>query len=170
MLVLDPATLGTNPVVVVLRHSADLDFENQGSGIPNYLGPVVISPDGTSAWVPSKKDNITRGTLRSGGNLNFQNTVRAISSRIDLATNTESFGARIDHDNASMASAAAFERYGVFMFVALETSREVAVINAHDQAQVFRINVGRAPQARCGIAGRLQALRQQLHGSHGWRV
>src|SRR4029453_5001102 len=65
----------------------------------------------------------------------------------DLVTNTESFGARIDHDNASLASAAAFERYGVFMFVALETSREVAVINAHDQAQVFRINVGRAPQA-----------------------
>ena len=25
--------------VVVLRHSDDLDFENQGSGIPNYLGP-----------------------------------------------------------------------------------------------------------------------------------
>lgn len=145
ILTVDSATLATS--VVVLRHSADMDFENQGSGIPNYLGPVVISPDGASAWVPSKKDNVTRGTLRSGGNLNFQNTVRAISSRIDLATNTETFGARIDHDNASLASAAAFERYGVFMFVALETSREVAVINAHDRAQVFRINVGRAPQA-----------------------
>ena len=145
MLVLDPATLGTTSVVV-LRHSDDLDFENQGSGIPNYLGPVVISPDGSSAWVPSKKDNIKRGTLRSGGNLNFQNTVRAISSRIDLATNTETFGARIDHDNASMASAAAFDRYGVFMFVALETSREVAVVNAHDSDEFFRINVGRAPQ------------------------
>ena len=47
MLVLDPATLGANPVVVVLRHSADMDFENQGSGVPNYLGPVVISPDGS---------------------------------------------------------------------------------------------------------------------------
>ena len=145
VLVLDPVTLGTSSVVV-LRHSADLDLENQGSGIPNYLGPVVISPDGVSAWVPSKKDNIKRGQYRGGGNLNFQNTVRAISSRIDLATNVESFGARIDHDNASMASTAAFDRYGVFMFVALETSREIAVVNAHDQAQFFRINVGRAPQ------------------------
>ena len=127
----------------------------------------MVSPDGTSAWVPSKKDNITRGTLRSGGNLNFQNTVRAISSRIDLQTNAETFGARIDHDNASLASAAAFERFGVLLFVALETSREVAVVDAHNSAELFRINVGRAPQAACGIAGRLQALRQQLHGSHG---
>ncbi len=124
----------------------------------------------SSAWVPSKKDNVKRGTLRSGGNLNFQNTVRAISSRIDLATNTESFGARIDHDNASLASAAAFDRYGVFMFVALETSREVAVVNAHDHAEFFRINVGRAPQGRRRLGGRLSAVRQQLHGSHGRRL
>ena len=46
-----------------------------------------------------------------------------------------------------MASAAAFDRYGVFMFVALETSREVAVIDAHDHVEFFRIKVGRAPQA-----------------------
>ena len=107
----------------------------------------MISPDGTSAWVTSKKDNIKRGTLRSGANLNHQNTVRAISSRIDLQTNTETFGSRIDHDNAGFASAAAFERYGVLLFVALETSREVAVINAHTHSEIFRINVGRAPQA-----------------------
>ena len=32
---------------------------------------------------PSKQDNILRGTLRNGANLNFQNTVRAIASHID---------------------------------------------------------------------------------------
>jgi DNA-binding beta-propeller fold protein YncE len=96
--------------------------------------------------VPSKKDNITRGTLRSGGNLNFQNTVRAISSRIDLRPYREL--RRPDRPRQrEHGERAAFERFGVFMFVALETSREVAVINAHDQAQLFRINVGRAPQA-----------------------
>ena len=131
---------------VILRHSDDMDFENSGSGIPNYLGPAVISPDGASAWVPSKKDNVKRGVLRSGVNLNHQNTVRAISSRIDLGTNLESFGSRIDYDNASLASAVAFDRYGVYMFVALETSREVAVVDAHNHTQLFRINVGRAPQ------------------------
>ena len=54
--------------------------------MPNYLGAPAISPDGAAAWVPSKQDNVQRGVLRDGKNLNFQNTVRAISSRIDLAS------------------------------------------------------------------------------------
>ena len=69
-----------------LQHSEKPDNTLQGRGVPNYLGAAVISPDGASAWVPSKQDNIKRGTLRDGQNLDFQNTVRAISSRIDLAT------------------------------------------------------------------------------------
>ena len=32
------------------------------------------------------------------------------------------------------------------MFVALETSREVAVVDAHGRWEIFRFNVGRAPQ------------------------
>jgi YVTN family beta-propeller protein len=145
VVVLDTATM-TAARTMVLQHSDDMDFENSGSGVPNYLGPLVISPDGGSGWVPSKKDNVRRGTLRSGLNLNFQNTVRAISSRVDLATEAETYAARIDHDNASLASAAAFERYGVFLFVALETSREVAVVDAQNFTEFFRIPVGRAPQ------------------------
>ena len=39
---------------IVLRHSDRPDFENQGRGIPNYLGAATISPDGTQAWVPSQ--------------------------------------------------------------------------------------------------------------------
>jgi mono/diheme cytochrome c family protein len=155
LVILDAATLATVRTVV-LRHSDDLDFENAGAGVPNYLGPAVISPDGRWAWVPSKKDNVKRGTLRSGGNLNFQNTVRAISSRVDLASADSSFGVQIDHDNASLASAGAFDQYGVFLFVALETSREVAVVDAHNRTEFFRINVGRAPQ---GLALSADGLR-----------
>ena len=51
---------------IVLRHGDKPDFENQGRGIPNYLGALAISPDGRSAWVPSKQDNIKRGTHRDG--------------------------------------------------------------------------------------------------------
>ena len=131
---------------IVLRHSDRPDFENQGRGIPNYLGAAVISPDGTQAWVPSKQDNIERGALRDGTELNFQNTVRAISSRIDLAAGSEDAAARIDHDNASVASAVAFDPRGVYLFVALETSREVAVVDAHGRGELFRFDVGRAPQ------------------------
>ena len=84
--------------------------------------------------MPSKQDNIKRGTLRDGSNLDFQNTVRAISSRIDLATLAEDHAARVDHDNAGVASAAAFHPSGAYLFVALETSRQVAVLDAAGQA------------------------------------
>jgi YVTN family beta-propeller protein len=131
---------------IVLRHSDKPDFENQGRGVPNYLGAVTISPDGRSAWVPSKQDNVKRGTGRDGQALNFQNTVRAISSRIDLAASSEDYPGRIDHDNAGAASAIAFDSLGVYAFVALETSRQVAVVDAHRGYEVFRINVGLAPQ------------------------
>ncbi|MGH8178406.1 MAG: PA14 domain-containing protein [Steroidobacter sp.] len=129
-----------------LSHSNKQDFESQGRGVPNYLGPAVISPDGTQAWVPSKQDNIARGGLRDGLNLVFQNTVRAISSRVDLTSGVEDFAARIDHDNSSLASAVAFDTRGIYMFVALETSREVAVVDAHGQWEIFRFDAGRAPQ------------------------
>jgi hypothetical protein len=131
---------------IVLAHSDKADFENQGSGVPNYLGPAVISPDGASATVPSKQDNIGRGTLRSGANLNFQNTVRAIASRIDIATRLEDYARRIDFDDASMASAAIYDAFGIYLLVALETSREVAVVNAHSAEELFRFTTGRAPQ------------------------
>ena len=155
---------------IKLAHSNVPDAENQGRGIPNYLGAAAISPDGTQAFVPSKQDNIARGTLRDGLALNFQNTVRAISSRIDLAAQVEDLPARIDHDNASLASAAVFDPLGVYLFVALETSREVAVLDAH------RRNADHAHRRRPRAAGaggvgrRPHAVRAQLHGPHGRRV
>ena len=145
IVVVDGSTLAVLQTIV-LRHSDKPDFENQGRGIPNYLGAVAISPDGRSAWVPSKQDNIRRGTRRDGLALNFQNTVRAISSRIDLDAQSEDYPRRIDHDNSGVASAIAFDRLGVYMFVALETSRQVAIIDAHAGVQIGRINVGRTPQ------------------------
>ena len=144
----DPSTM-TQTRVIRLAYSDKPDAENQGSGIPNYLGPVSISPDHSQAFVPSKQDNIRRGLLRNGTGLNFQNTVRAVSSRIALTGATagqEDLARRIDHDNASLASAVAYDNRGVFMFVALETSREVAVIDAHSGAQITRFSTGRAPQ------------------------
>ena len=145
VLVVDAAAMNVVDTVV-LRHSDKPDFEDQGRGIPNYLGAAAISPDGTQAWVPSKQDNVKRGGLRDGTGLNFQSTVRAISSRIVLSSGNEDYAKRVDHDNASVASAAVFDRLGVYLFVALETSREVAVINGHGGGELMRFDVGRAPQ------------------------
>ncbi|MFO1272396.1 MAG: AbfB domain-containing protein [Rubrivivax sp.] len=145
---------------VVLRHSDRTDTEIQGSGIPNYLGAATISPDGKTAWVPSKQDNVKRGTLRNGLNLNFQNTVRAVSSRIDLATLAELPDARVDHDNASLASAAAYDPKGAYLFVALETARQVEVVDAARGKALFRIDVGLAPQ---GVAVSADGLTLYVH-------
>lgn len=131
---------------ITLQHSDKTDTEIQGSGIPNYLGVPVISPDGTSAWLPSKQDNIKRGIARNGLDLNFQNTVRAISSRIEISTLSEDYARRIDHDNSSLGSAAVYHPSGVYLFVALETSRQVAVVDAIGGHELFKINVGIAPQ------------------------
>lgn len=146
VLVIDSSSLSIESTIL-LQYSNKADTEIQGSGLPNYLAAPVISPDGTSAWIPSKQDNLSRGTLRNGLNLDFQNTVRAISSRIDLVALQEDYGNRIDHDNSSLGSAAAFHPNGVYLFVALETSREVAVVNAVDASELFRIPVGIAPQS-----------------------
>jgi YVTN family beta-propeller protein len=145
VLVVNAASMAVQKTIV-LRHSDKPDFENQGRGVPNYLGAVTLAPDGQSAWVPSKQDNIQRGTQRDGRNLDFQNTVRAISSRVDIVTGAEDYPARLDHDNSGVASAVVFDQLGVYMFVALETSRQVVVVSAHDDWQIFRIDVGRAPQ------------------------
>jgi large repetitive protein len=155
VVVVNAGTLAVQ-TTAVLQHSERADNTLQGRGVPNYLGATVISPDGASAWVPSKQDNIKRGTLRDGQNLDFQNTVRAISSRIDLATLTEDQAARVDHDNSSVASAGAFHPSGAYLFVALETSRQVAVLDPVDKREVMRMDAGRAPQ---GLAVSADGLR-----------
>lgn len=134
---------------IKLQHSDKVDSEVSGAGIPNYLGAATISPDGSQAYVPGKQDNVKRGALRNRAALNFQNTVRAISSRIVLTgtpSGTDDLTRRVDHDNASVASAVAYDRRGVLLFAALETSREVAVVDAHSGREVMRFDVGRAPQ------------------------
>ena len=78
VLVVDPFSM-TVLSTAVLEHSERGVSEHTGPGIPNYLGPAVISPDGTTAWVPSKQDNILAGALRGGPGMTFDQTVRAIT-------------------------------------------------------------------------------------------
>jgi YVTN family beta-propeller protein len=145
VLTINAADLGLGQTIR-LRHSDRPDTENSGRGIPNYLGAAVISPDGQSAWIPSKQDNIMRGSLRNGQPLTFDSAVRSVTSRIDLIGEAEDAGARIDHNNAGIASAGVFDRTGSYLFIAAEGSREVIVIDAHGKRELFHLNVGRAPQ------------------------
>lgn len=131
---------------ILLNPSTAADTATSARGLPNYLGSAVISPDGLSAWVPSKQDNIQRGVLRDGLPLNHENSVRAIVSRIDLTTQAEHQPSRVDIDNAGMPSAAAYDPYGIYVFTTLEASREVAVLDAWSRKEITRFPAGRAPQ------------------------
>lgn len=145
VVVVDGATL-TVQQTIVLHASTQPDSEHGGRGIPNYLGPAAIAPDGLTAWVSSKQDNIFRGSQRDGQNLTFESTVRSITSRLDLVQGVEVTAARLDHDNAGIAVTALFNHTGNYLFVALEGSRAVAVIDAYGGRELLRIDVGRAPQ------------------------
>lgn len=131
---------------ILLQHSEKPDSPSAARGLPNYLGATAISPDGLSAWVPSKQDNIKRGTLRNAVGLNHDQTLRAISSRINLTTQSEEYAARVDFDNSGMPSAAIHDPWGGYLFVALESSRAVAVVDAMNKEVIGRFDVGRAPQ------------------------
>jgi mono/diheme cytochrome c family protein len=145
VVVLTSSTLAIQRTLI-LQHSEAIESEKSGRGIPNYLAATAISPDGLSAWVPSKQDNIKRGSFRNGQPLTHDKTVRAIASRINLTTQAEDYAKRLDFDNAGMPSAAVFDPWGMYVFVALESSRAVAVVDAWAGRELLRFNVGRAPQ------------------------
>jgi len=134
--------------------------ESTGPGMPNYLNAPLLGPDGDWAYVPSKQDNILAGGARGGPGITFDQTVRAVTSRVDLVNGTENPGARIDHDNASVATGAVMTADGQYLFVALETSREVAVYNLAQGYQLTRLNTGLAPQ---GLALSADGERLLIH-------
>ncbi len=136
-----------NQRVIRLQHSNRSVSENEGPGIANYLGPFILSPDGQTGWMPSKQDNILAGTLRGGPGITFDQTVRAVTSKVDLQTGNEILSARIDHDNASVVSSGAFGPNGLVLFTTLEGNRQVALIDTITNLEYSRFNTGRAPQS-----------------------
>ena len=123
------------------------DQEDSGRGLPNYLSTIAISPDGGSAWVPSKKDNIQRGHARDGLPLTFESTVRSIASKIDLTTGLESLSDRVDFNDRDMASAVAFSRYGNVVFITTQGTQTVEMVDAYSSALLGSVSTGgRSPQ------------------------
>ncbi len=141
---IDPAGM-TLIDTIGLTHDDRPFSESQGPGLPNYLNAPVIAFDNAFAYVPSKKDNINSGLLRGNFGMTFDQTVRANTSRINLNTASED-ALRIDFDNASLATGAALTGNNRYLFVALETSRELAVYDLQNGFELMRLNTGRAPQ------------------------
>ncbi|MDQ0588818.1 RICIN domain-containing protein [Variovorax paradoxus] len=137
--------------------TATVDTESRARGVANYLSQVVISPDGTRAVLPSKKDNIVRGKFRDGNNLVHDQTVRSILSQVNLQAAAEVFGEQIDFDDRAPARAALFTPSGDYLFVAQMEGNRVAIVDPYSRAVRGEINASSAPH---GLY--LDAVRKRL--------
>lgn len=132
---------------IELAFDQTVDFEDRGRGVPNFLSSITISPDGAEAWVPSKKDNTARGLFRDGLALTFDNTVRTIVSKINVATGEEIPASRIDINDADMACAVEFSPYGNIAFVALQGNNRVVMVDVEYHSRLGSLDTtGLAPQ------------------------
>lgn len=123
------------------------DSESSGRGVPNYLSSLVLSPDQTQLWIPSKKDNTFRGRSRDGQPLTFESTVRAMVSVVDSRTGQEKAELRRDLNDRDLPQALAFSKYGDYVFVVTTGTNTVEVLDAYTRELVSGISdVGLAPQ------------------------
>ena len=123
------------------------DSEASGRGVPNFLTSVAIQPDGKRAWIPSKKDNTLRGSFRDGQPLTFESTVRTIVSQINLDTNAEVLGDRMDLNDRELANAVLFSPVGDYAFVSTQGTNQIEVVDTYTrQISTGLVNVGRAPR------------------------
>ncbi len=130
---------------ILLQESKGEDGTQFARGIPNYLNQVAISPDGKFAWLPSKKDNISRGQFRDGLPLEHDNTVRAISSIVELGSGQELLDKRIDIDNVDRCHSVTFSPLGDVAFIALPSNNEIYIIDVNTQSEVARLPTEEIP-------------------------
>jgi len=123
------------------------DDIDHGSGLPNYLNSIVISADGTTAYVAAIKQNIDATTLDD------DNTIRPMAAIIDLVNhrdtnvNSSTRDGTWDFDNAADPQYASYLPNGDLVF-AFQGNNNVRVYNlAENKEAVF--NTGSAPQSTC---------------------
>lgn len=137
---------------VMLQHDIKPDREDQGRGLPNYLAFSAISPDGRQLIVPATKDNIKRGQYLDGQNLNFESTVRAITTSIDLTRvlPSENIDKRLDLNDRALPFAIGFTNLGEYTFITLLGSNMVEVRDSYTGDLVAAIE--NIPAGPMGIA------------------
>lgn len=145
--------------------TSTVDGQDRARGLSNYLAAIEINPAGNEVIIGAKKDNIYRGLFRDNQTLTHDTTVRAILSGLAItpsgaepATNRELEYARSnDFDNRAFTRATQFSPLGDYIFVALQGSNSVMVIDAYDFSRVQEIKTELAPQA-IAIRGNDQLL------------
>jgi DNA-binding beta-propeller fold protein YncE len=128
---LDAETLETIARYDLSEDTTTEDGDTRARGLPNYLFSVDVSPDGTRAWVPAKKDNMYRGLRRDGQPLTQDTAVRPLVSILDLATNQERLEDRIDLDDRNLPRQVTFTPLGDWAFVSVFGSNLVELRDAY---------------------------------------
>jgi DNA-binding beta-propeller fold protein YncE len=135
-------------VIPLARDETTVDAEDRARGLPNYLGAPSISPDGTAMWVPSKTDNILRGLVRDGQELDHESSVRAVASIVSLPDGVEDVEGRLDFNDRALPSDVAFTPLGDYALVALMASNGVEIRDAYSGASVGALaSPGAAPRS-----------------------
>ena len=149
------ASMSLTDTISINKYGSDnnRDTTSSGKGVANYLTDIVIAPDGQSAWITANKPNTERGLL-TGPDLDQDNSVRNLLIQIDLSTNQ--MIQTIDIDNSDSASSVLYSKKGDYIFVALQGSNEVMVLDNFLAPNVAglgslkgKITVQDAPQAMC---------------------
>ncbi len=133
---LDADTLETKARYDLLEDTTTEDSDVQGRGLPNYVFSVAVTPDGTRAWVPAKKDNMARGLQRDGLALTQDNAVRPLVSILDLETDQEVLEQRIDLDDRNLPRQVTFTELGDWAFVSVFGSNLVELRDGFDRSFV----------------------------------
>ena len=125
------------------------DSISGGSGVPNVLNSITVSPDGTRAYVAASKHNNL--TVPSA-----ENNIRAISSVIDLVNNqdantddTASTLNSIDFDNSGDPFGATFLRDGETLAFTFQGNDDVVFRTSNGIGVIGGNAVGGAPQGTC---------------------
>jgi len=143
---INPATLNATKTITLPIEQTP-DREDNGRGLPNYLSQIAISPSAQELWYGAKKDNIVRGLVRDGQALTFDNSVRAMVSKINLTTQQEVIASRIDLDDRALPHTSIFSHNGNYVFVSVQGSNIIEIINSYDGSMVATINTkGNAPE------------------------
>lgn len=142
-------TIVINKVLV----NDDLDH---GSGVPNFLSSIVISADGTEAFVTAHKANIDRGTgpTSSGVALDDDNTIRPMMARLDLVNhqdaNVQPFSpdGTMDFDNAADPAGVTFLADGETRVISFQGNNVILAQN--ERLNTFtQFSSGFGPQEMC---------------------
>ena len=144
--------------LVLPEDTTTVSSESDGPGLPNYVQAVTITPDGRGAWIPSKKDNIRRGTgpTSDGIPFIFDARVRTIVSKLDLVANVADVGRRKDINNADLANAVVFTDLGDWAFVSTQGGNRIEVYDALSHEAIATIgDTGLAPRGVALSGGRL---------------